>query len=406
VNRELRFEPGWVTLVIIPQGEDPRPEPSAELVATIEQQLAVRAPAGLVHSLPSRVNVIGPGWVQVAVAADVVPRELGQAEEVERRVVAALGRFLHPLTGGPAGAGWELGRDVYASEVAQVIERVPGVSHVTRLRLVPGALQRRLGFTASAAPLARTAAPEGSRVATPDLRKAGRLAMPVAAATLVDGLTLRGLKQGDRLAVVLDLTVTTAGPDGRVQGMPHGRGSPVGFPVGSIVMTPDGRSSRLTQGLPRVPPSGEPDDIVIRVEDAVLSRELAPYTRLAIFAPSPMTVAAVAEGPPGSAVATARLVPYDTDVSFPAGTVLAAPDGRVRVPLAADAAPDPITGTIDSLAFEDFATGDRVRLEHPEYAAPTLEAVVEQVTTVDDLVYLDPNVCVYAKEHQIRMAGR
>jgi hypothetical protein len=406
VNRDLRFEPGWVTLVVIPQGEGPRLEPGAELVATIERQLAERASAGLVQSLPSRVNVIGPGWIQVAVAADVVPWDLGMAEEVERRVVAALGRFLHPLTGGPAAAGWELGRDVYASEIAQVIERVPGVSHVTRLRLVPGAVQRRLGFPASATPIARVAAPEGSRVATPDLRKAARLASPVAEATLVDGLIVRSIEEGERLAVALDVRVTTTGPDGTVQGMPSGRGSPFGFPAGSIVMTPDGRGTRLAQGLPSVPPSGEPDDIVIRVEDLELAGELAPFTQLTIFAPSPMTVAAVAAEPPGATVLTARLVPYDTDATLPAGTVLAAVDGRVRVPLAADAAPDPVTRTIDSIAFEDFARGDEVLVESLDASAPALVADVEQVTTVDDVVYLDPNVCVYAREHQIRMTGK
>lgn len=406
VNRDLRFEPGWVTLVVIPQGEEPKLEPGSELVAAIERQLAERASAGLVQSLPSRINVIGPGWIQVAVAADVVPWDLGMAEEVERRVVASLGRFLHPLTGGPAGAGWELGRDVYASEIAQVIERVPGVSHVTRLWLVPGAVQRRLTFPASATPIARVAAPEGSRVATPDLRKAARLASPVAEATLVDSLVVRGLEEGERLAAALDVRVITAAPDGTVQGMPSGRGSPFGFPAGSIVMIPDGRSTRLARGLPRVPPSGDPDAIVVLVEDHELASELAPPTQLTILAPSPMTVARVAGGPPGVPVLTARLVPYDTDATLPAGTVLAAVDGRVRVPLAADAAPDPVSGTIDSIAFEDFARGDKVLAGPVDASAPALLATVEQVTTVDDVVYLDPNVCVYAREHQIHMTGR
>ncbi|HEX6673740.1 MAG TPA: putative baseplate assembly protein [Actinomycetes bacterium] len=406
VNRDLRFEPGWVTLVVIPQGEEPKLEPGAELVATIERQLAARASAGLVQSLPGRVNVIGPGWVQVAVAADVVPWDLAMAEEAERRVVAALGRFLHPLTGGPAGAGWELGRDVYASEVAQVIERVPGVSHVTRLRLVPGAVQRRLAFAASARPIARVAAAEGSGVVTPDLRKAARLAAPVVAATLVDGLVVRGLEEGQRLAVVLDVRVAGTEPQGVVHGTPSERGSPFGFPAGSLVVAADGRSTRLVQGLPRVPPSGAPQDIVIRVEDVGLAGQLAAGDRLTIFAPSPVTVAGVAPGPPGVPVFTARLVPYDTDATLPAGTVLAAVDGPVRVPLAAGAAPDPVTGTIDSLALEDFASGDEVLVESPDAGTAALVATVEQVTAVDDIVYLDPNVCVYAREHQIRMTGR
>jgi hypothetical protein len=46
-----------------------------------------------------------------------------------------LNAFLDPLTGGPDGLGWPFGRDVYRSEILQVIGAVPGVDHVIRLTL-------------------------------------------------------------------------------------------------------------------------------------------------------------------------------------------------------------------------------------------------------------------------------
>ncbi len=50
-----------------------------------------------------------------------------------------LEEFFNPVTGGPdrdAEAGWPFGRDVYVSEVFQVIEETEGVEHVESLNLL------------------------------------------------------------------------------------------------------------------------------------------------------------------------------------------------------------------------------------------------------------------------------
>ena len=38
--------------------------------------------------------------------------------------------------GGPGGAGWDLGRDVHASDIAAELERTPGVDHLDDLTLL------------------------------------------------------------------------------------------------------------------------------------------------------------------------------------------------------------------------------------------------------------------------------
>ena len=43
--------------------------------------------------------------------------------------------FLHPLTGGPDGDGWAFGRGVFISDVAAVLEAIPGVDHAEFLEL-------------------------------------------------------------------------------------------------------------------------------------------------------------------------------------------------------------------------------------------------------------------------------
>ena len=51
---------------------------------------------------------------------------------------ARLTRFLHPLTGGRDGRGWDFGEAVYLSDVAALIEDTPGVDAVRFLQLMVG----------------------------------------------------------------------------------------------------------------------------------------------------------------------------------------------------------------------------------------------------------------------------
>jgi predicted phage baseplate assembly protein len=128
-----RPAPGWVTVIIVPQGQEPRPQPSIELRQQVHEYLAARLP-GTVD--PSHVTVLGPFYRPVGVAALVTPRARGEAGVVAQRVRTALERFLHPLTGGPEGHGWEFGRDVFLSDVAAILEAVAGVDYVRQLDLL------------------------------------------------------------------------------------------------------------------------------------------------------------------------------------------------------------------------------------------------------------------------------
>ncbi|MGD9528297.1 baseplate J/gp47 family protein [Pseudonocardia sp.] len=120
---------GRVGVVVVPHDAAPRPAPSLALLRRVEAYLARRCPVGV------RPWVAGPEWVRVSVAATVVPSTPGQADEVAGRVRAALDRYLHHGTGGPAGTGWAFGATPHRSEVFAVVEAVPGVDHVPVLRI-------------------------------------------------------------------------------------------------------------------------------------------------------------------------------------------------------------------------------------------------------------------------------
>jgi uncharacterized phage protein gp47/JayE len=139
--------PGWITVMIIPRSQDPRPVPSAGLRQSVRDYLAERAPFDVASA--GRINVTGPVYRPVDVSATLAPVDPARAGTVEQDALAALAAFLNPLTGGPGGMGWDIGRGVYLSDVAGVLGRVSGVDYVRELALLVDGI------------------PQGDRVETP-----------------------------------------------------------------------------------------------------------------------------------------------------------------------------------------------------------------------------------------------
>jgi hypothetical protein len=133
-NAAGRTLPGYLTILIIPSSQEPRPYPTRGLRDEVLRYLEQRAPAGLIAS--GRLFVTGPMYCPVDIAVTLVPRRDDGAGTVEGRVRDALERFLHPLEGGPSGTGWEFGRGVHRSDVARVIEGVEGLDHAEQIQLI------------------------------------------------------------------------------------------------------------------------------------------------------------------------------------------------------------------------------------------------------------------------------
>jgi hypothetical protein len=127
-----RFAPGWVTMLIVPRSNDARPVASFELRQRVQRFLAGRAPAAIAE----QIAVLPATYFPVGVTVSVSPLDPGTAGSVVQSVTTALARFLHPLTGGPDGDGWPFGRDIYLSDVAALIESVPGVDFATSISLI------------------------------------------------------------------------------------------------------------------------------------------------------------------------------------------------------------------------------------------------------------------------------
>jgi hypothetical protein len=397
VNRELRFEAGWVTLIVVPGGTEARLAPSSELIREVQAYLEAAAYVGLAAGAPTRVNVIGPGYLQVTVAADVVPFDIDEAETVKERAIAALNAFFHPLTGGPRGSGWEFARDVYESEISQVLEGVSGLSHVTRLDLLANQAQHRLSVGPTF--VADRRVPEGTPVRRADRLKIALLAEPLAAGDPVARLAVKGFREGDRLTRVRDVAVSDPLVVSTVvvDGVPRPAfavsvltADAVGFPRGSRLATFDGASqTRLAQAIPRT--GAGVTQLVVEDQDFVT--RLEPGDLLTVFYPFPLTMTSLTvEEPTG--IQTLGVEPYESVVSFPTGTAMATLDNRVRLPLAS---PLPSGVPVSAIRLAGFAEGEKITIGDGRHAG--LEIV--RIDRITDLVYLDESSLVYPGLHRI-----
>lgn len=118
---------GVVSVIIVPDSTDTKPLPSGELLAHVEQFLRARQPA------TAEVVAVGPLYVRIDVVADVVLSTLEGTSRIEETIRARLAAFLHPLTGGRDGTGWDFGRQPHLSDLHAVIGEVPAVDHVREL---------------------------------------------------------------------------------------------------------------------------------------------------------------------------------------------------------------------------------------------------------------------------------
>lgn len=125
---------GCVGIVLVPHAHDAQPVASPELRRTVLDALAARAPAGIAGGL----RIVDASYVAVGVRAEVLPVNAQEAGRIEALVRLRLQQFLHPLTGGRTGHGWNFGEGVYLSDIAALIEDTPGVDAARFLQLMVG----------------------------------------------------------------------------------------------------------------------------------------------------------------------------------------------------------------------------------------------------------------------------
>jgi hypothetical protein len=120
---------GHTSVIVVPRLTETKPVPGQQLIDRVQAHLEA-------HAVPTaHIWVVGPMYLPVSVEAEIALVSLEGAGAVEQAVLGRLGEFLHPLTGGLDGTGWDFGREPHLSDLYALIESVAGVDHVCSLRL-------------------------------------------------------------------------------------------------------------------------------------------------------------------------------------------------------------------------------------------------------------------------------
>ncbi|NJM47382.1 MAG: hypothetical protein HC860_15485 [Alkalinema sp. RU_4_3] len=110
--------PGSVSVIIVPRSTTPL----AELIQAVVDILRPRS------LLTTKVHVVGPRFAKFRVQVKLHLRPDAEESKVKERAIAALEAMFAPT---PENApGWPFGRDIYVSEIYELLDRVEGVDFV------------------------------------------------------------------------------------------------------------------------------------------------------------------------------------------------------------------------------------------------------------------------------------
>lgn len=128
--------PGTVLVMVLP-ATPPRStdfellKPQNDVLESIRSYLEARRPIG------TTVRIEPPRFLGVSVVAQLSLQRGASRDRVAAEADNAIKDFLHPSTGGYDGTGWPFGRSLLVGEIRAVLQRMPGVSNVATLRLIP-----------------------------------------------------------------------------------------------------------------------------------------------------------------------------------------------------------------------------------------------------------------------------
>jgi hypothetical protein len=120
---------GSITVIVVPDCPGTAPMPAADFLRAIERYLHPRRP------VTTEIHVIAPNYVKVTVTAQLQASADSDPARIKGLAQQKLDAFFNPLSGGPDGTGWPVGRYVYRAEVMALLASLPSVLSVSDLTL-------------------------------------------------------------------------------------------------------------------------------------------------------------------------------------------------------------------------------------------------------------------------------
>lgn len=118
-----------VSLVVVTDSATARPNDAAIVRTALWRFLDER------RLLTTRHHVVEAGYVAVELRAKLRLRNNIDVSAVQKQALAVVRAFFDPLTGGPDRTGWPFGRNVYVSELYQLLDALPSVEYVEDVQI-------------------------------------------------------------------------------------------------------------------------------------------------------------------------------------------------------------------------------------------------------------------------------
>ena len=107
--------PGVVTVIVVPNSEDPNPMPNNTTLQAVCTYLDKH------RLLTSELYVVGAVYRKIKIGVQLVVQSGADLATVKNAAQDSLTTFFHPLTGGNDGTGWPFGGEIYYSDVYRQI---------------------------------------------------------------------------------------------------------------------------------------------------------------------------------------------------------------------------------------------------------------------------------------------
>ncbi|WP_457622076.1 baseplate J/gp47 family protein [Persephonella sp.] len=127
LNRHLRYQPGWLSIVVYNDHEGLKTDIQTGFLYEIQRFTESLSP------VTANINVIPPEFVFVDLSVTVVTDEISKINQMKSTVKEKVEQFLNPVKGGDSGRGWEFGKLPNYSDFFPVITSVKDVVYVKEM---------------------------------------------------------------------------------------------------------------------------------------------------------------------------------------------------------------------------------------------------------------------------------
>jgi hypothetical protein len=83
--------------------------------------------------ITTRVHVVSPFYNNIFLKVWIALKKNKNEAQVIQEAANRINEYFHPVTGGPDGKGWPLGRNVYRSELYHLLEEIADIDHIAEL---------------------------------------------------------------------------------------------------------------------------------------------------------------------------------------------------------------------------------------------------------------------------------